>query len=48
MIVLSKSELAILDEYYLKDPNWRRDTVKAASKHLDLPYNKVYKWGYDK
>ena len=48
MNLLSKSEHAILDEYYLKDPNWRHDTVKAASEDLNQPYKKVYKWGYDK
>ena len=44
---LTKREQGILNSYFEKDPNWKRKTVKAASKQLNLEYKKVYKWGYD-
>jgi hypothetical protein len=48
MTYLSQSEYEILCEYYEKDPNWKRATVKAAAADLKMTTRKIYKWGYDR
>ena len=44
MSYFSKSENAILEEYYFSDPSWGKDTIKAASEHLNLPDVIICKW----
>ena len=38
----------VLKEYFKQDPDWKTQTIKAASKHLNVPETKVYKWGIDR
>lgn len=45
---ISKVEKSILEDYFKKDPNWSRETVKVLKSLVNLPIDKIYKWGYDK
>lgn len=44
----SLNEIKFLEEMFLRDPNWGRDTVQICKKMLDLSTDQIYKWGYDK
>lgn len=44
----SKYEVKILEEYFVKDPEWSRQTVKQLKPLLNLTVDQIYKWGYDR
>lgn len=44
----SKYEVKILEEYFEKDPEWSRQTVKQLKPLLNLTVDQIYKWGYDR
>ena len=41
-------ELKFLEEQFLLDPSWSRQTVQICKKALNLKTNKIYKWGFDR
>ena len=44
----SKYEVKILEEYFERDPEWSRQTVKQLKPLLNLSVDQIYKWGYDR
>eukprot|EP00344_Euplotes_crassus_P003463 CAMPEP_0196999272 /NCGR_PEP_ID=MMETSP1380-20130617/4504_1 /TAXON_ID=5936 /ORGANISM="Euplotes crassus, Strain CT5" /LENGTH=155 /DNA_ID=CAMNT_0042416151 /DNA_START=18 /DNA_END=485 /DNA_ORIENTATION=- len=46
--ILKFYQISILENYFLKDPDWQMATVEIAAAKLGLPVKKVYKWGYDR
>ena len=43
----NKNQLKVLENEYLKNPDWSREYIKKLSDELGLSECQVYKWRWD-
>ena len=45
---LTRTEMQVLEQEYLINPNWTTMRINTLAKKLRLCRTKVYKWGWDR